>query len=316
MSVSNRSAKLAVVTLLLVSAGCAQQAPRFQVKPLSVAEEGAPLAQGRMLAGRGEHALAIDAYRKALRADPDNVGAYRGLAASYDAIGRFDLGGRYHELALAVAPRDPALREEMAGSLDRQGRRADAAMLRQEAAVSAMPDHGSTPVARGRVVTMDIVDVPLRTVSARLERISMAETALVTDGRSAPAPAPAPRSAQAAPAMRPAQTATAMRSASLSAAPAPLRVMNAVGVRGQAARMRGHLLRSGWATIETGDYARRVDQSRLIVPPAMRGDARKVVAALPFKVRVYASSQAGRMILVLGANAVRFDESLRGSRRS
>ena len=116
--------------------------------------------------------------------------------------------------------------------------------------------------------------------------------------------------------MRSAQAATAMRSASLPAAPAPLRVMNAVGVRGQAARMRGHLLRSGWATIETGDYARRVDQSRLIVPPAMRADARKVVAALPFKVRVYASPQAGRMVLVLGANAVRFDESLRGSRRS
>lgn len=298
MSTSNRSAKLAIALLLLASAGCAQQAPRFQATPVPAAEGGARLVQGRMLAGRGEHALAIDAYRKALRADPDNVNAYRGLAASYDAIGRFDLGGRYHELALAIAPRDPVLREEMAGSLDRQDRREDARILRQERTASAAiaPDPGPGPIARGRVVTMDIVTVPLRTATARLERISMTETVLVTDGR----PVPVPRSAQAAPAGR--------------AASAPLRVMNAVGIRGQAARMRNHLLRSGWAAIETGDHARRVDQSRLIAPPAMHADARKIVAALPFKVRLYTSSRAGRMILVLGANAVRFDDSLRGSR--
>ncbi len=310
-----------LVLMLLASTSCAREAPRLQARPLPVAEEGAPLAQGRMLAGRGEHALAIDAYRKALRANPDDVQAYRGLAASYDAIGRFDLGGRYHELALAIAPRDPALREDMALSLEHQDRRADADVLRREFVVpppseASGPAKSPEPIARGQVVTMDIVTVPAPPAPARLERVSMAETMLVTDGRPAPArPAPA-RSAVIGPV--PARSATdsvaqaPIRTASM---PAPLRVMNAVGRRGQAARMRGHLLRSGWAAVETGDYAQRVDQSRLIAPPALRGDAKKVLAALPFKVRVYTSPQAGRMILVLGANAVRFDETLRGNRR-
>ncbi|MBY8826482.1 LytR C-terminal domain-containing protein [Sphingomonas colocasiae] len=295
-----RSARLTIMMLLLAS--CAREAPRFQARALPTAEQGAPLAQGRMLAGRGEHALAIDAFRKAVRADPENVGAYRGLAASYDAIGRFDLGGRYHELALALAPRDPALREEMAQSLERQDRREDAAMLRRELAASATAE----PVARGQVVTMDIVDVPPRSMMARLERVSLAETVLVTDPRAlVQHPAPSGRSASApVPATPPARVATA-----------PLKVMNAVGRRGQAARMRGHLLRSGWPAVETGDYAERIEQSRLIAPPALRDDARKMIAALPFRVRVYTSPQAARMILVLGANAIRFDETLRKDRR-
>jgi tetratricopeptide (TPR) repeat protein len=293
-----RSTSLAIMMMLLAS--CAREAPRFQARALPTAEQGAPLAQGRMLAGRGEHALAIDAFRKAVRADPENVGAYRGLAASYDAIGRFDLGGRYHELALALAPRDPSLREEMAQSLERQDRREDAAALRLELAGS----DAAAPVARGRVVTMDIVDVPPKSMLARLERVSMAETLLVTDPRALarrPTPSERPAPASATPPAR--------------VAAAPLKVMNAVGRRGQAARMRGHLLRSGWPAVETGDYAERIEQSRLIAPPALRDDAHRMIAALPFRVRVYSSPQAARMILVLGANAIRFDETLRKDRR-
>jgi len=308
MTISMLPARLIVVTMLLAGTGCAREAPRFEARPLPLAEDGAPLAQGRMLAGRGEHALAIDAYRKALRADPDNVKAYRGLAASYDAIGRTDLGGRYHELALALSPRDPALREEMAQSLERQDRPQDAAVLRQEFPAETT---AAEPVARGKVVTMDIVDVPPRGMAARLERVSMGEVALITDGSRASGGAPAQP-----PASLPARAGSApMAAPQTQVAMAPLRVMNAVGRRGQAARMRGHLLRSGWAAVETGDSAQRVTQSRLIAPPAMRGDARRVVAALPFKVQLYTSPQAGRMVLLLGANSVRFDEKLRGAGR-
>jgi hypothetical protein len=291
------------------------------------ASDSAALTEARALASRGEHGLAIDAWRKAVRFAPEDAQAYRGLAASYDAIGRADLGGRYHELALALAPADPALREEMARSLDRQGRPADARELRQE--VAAAPAEAlaevaqAAMIARGQSVTMDIVDVPAPAPARvaqgiRLERVSLAETVLVTNGRRVAAPlAPPARSELAAALPRPRQNAQPISPAAIRvAAAAPLRVMNAVGRRGQAARMRGHLIKAGWSAVETGDYAQRMDISRVLAPPALRADALRLAASLPFRARVVTAPEARRVVLVLGANSVRFDRSLAPGRRS
>ena len=45
-------------------------------------------------------ALALEAYRKALREDPQSVGAMMGIATCYDRMGRFDLSRRHYEMAL------------------------------------------------------------------------------------------------------------------------------------------------------------------------------------------------------------------------
>jgi tetratricopeptide (TPR) repeat protein len=327
---ASRNATLALAMLALGSASCSSETAQLRVRPMPGASDSAALTEARALVSRGEHGLAIDAWRKAVRFAPEDAQAYRGLAASYDAIGRADLGGRYHELALALAPADPALREEMARSLDRQGRPADARALRQEVAVAPaeapVQVAQAVAVARGQSVTMDIVDVPASASASaparavqgiRLERVSLAETLLVTDGRRAAPTAPPARSELAAALPRPRQAVQPIAPAATRvAAAAPLRVMNAVGRRGQAARMRGHLLKAGWSAVETGDYARRMDLSRVIAPPALRADALRLAASLPFRARVVTAPEARRMVLVLGANSVRFDRSLAPGRRS
>ena len=52
------------------------------------------MSQGRVLFGRGEYALAIEEFRKAIRETPDSPEGYNALASSYDMIGRFDLASR------------------------------------------------------------------------------------------------------------------------------------------------------------------------------------------------------------------------------
>ncbi|MFL6725372.1 MAG: LytR C-terminal domain-containing protein [Sphingomicrobium sp.] len=132
-------AKFLCFAAVLGTAGCTADSGELKIRP--IADPSAKIRPGadRLADARGELALgnvglAAEAFRKALREQPDDVNAYAGLAACYDAMGRYDLSRQYYESALALAPRSPALLNALAASLDKQGLREAAAEVRAEVA--------------------------------------------------------------------------------------------------------------------------------------------------------------------------------------
>ncbi|WP_336957781.1 tetratricopeptide repeat protein [Sphingobium aquiterrae] len=98
------------------------------------------IAAGHALFRQGEYALAMDAYRKVLRVDPANADAYNGLAVSYAAMGRYDIGDRFFQLALSFAPTDARILRNFARCLEQQGRHDESrAMLARLDGTGAMP---------------------------------------------------------------------------------------------------------------------------------------------------------------------------------
>jgi len=277
-----------LLATFLIATGCARSGVEVRAVGSAPVPAAEALDQGRSLFARGEYALAVTAFRRAARFAPENPEAYQGLAASYEAIGRADLGSRYREVALAVAPADATA---------------------QGGATAAVPAQSET--VSGRSVTFDIAALPVRAATGgdraapgpRLERVSLGETLLITRAEAAPQPQYRGRSVTMTidpPAARPDRPA------------APLRVVNAVGRRGQAARMRAHLQKAGWAQAEVGDHDRHLALSRIVAPPGQRAEAARLSAALPFRTPIFTSSQAQRILLLLGANSVDFDQRLKG----
>src|SRR6185503_21242823 len=122
----------------LAAAGCAAEGEltiRPIADPSAKLRPGADrLADARAQLALGNVGLATEAFRKVIREQPDNVDAYAGLAACYDAMGRYDLARQNYEAALALAPRSPALLDALAVTLDKQGLREEAAQVRAEVA--------------------------------------------------------------------------------------------------------------------------------------------------------------------------------------
>jgi tetratricopeptide (TPR) repeat protein len=122
----------------LAAAGCAAEG-ELEIRPIAdpsaKLRPGADrLADARAQLALGNVGLATEAFRKVVREQPDNVDAYAGLAACYEAMGRYDLARRNYESALALAPRSPALLDALAVTLDKQGLREEAAQVRAEIA--------------------------------------------------------------------------------------------------------------------------------------------------------------------------------------
>ena len=123
----------------LAVAGCASGPGPVQVRAIanSASKLGAGserLAEARGQLVLGNVGLAIEGFHAALREQPDNVEAMRGLAACYDSMGRADLSRQYYEAALAVAPHNPASLTAFAASLEAQGKVRQATEVRSEAA--------------------------------------------------------------------------------------------------------------------------------------------------------------------------------------
>jgi hypothetical protein len=134
----NGGAKTFLVAASFAAASCAAS-NGVEVRP--IADPGSKLRAGidRLADSRGQLALgnvglALEGFRKAAREYPDNPEAFAGMAACYDAMGRYDLAQANYEAALALAPRNPVLLTALAGSLDRQGKRDAAADVRAEVA--------------------------------------------------------------------------------------------------------------------------------------------------------------------------------------
>lgn len=175
-------------SLAVLVAGCAQQGELkiTAVGTQAIQQAPADLAKAQLLLSRGEYALAIDAYRKAVRYDPGNAAAYNGLAIAYDQLGRHDLSRQNYELALAHAPLEAKYYRNLARSLERQG-------LKNEAArILAQLDSGGAAenVTRRKNVrslaqiasdeTAALANRVTGMIGPHLERLSMGEVLLET----------------------------------------------------------------------------------------------------------------------------------------
>ena len=112
----HRGGKIIGTAAMLSLAACGGEQGKLEIRPI-----GAPLTAGsktvpfRIAEARGQFALgnvglALEAFRIALREDPNSIDAMTGVAACYDRMARFDLSRRNYEAALAIAPGDATTR--------------------------------------------------------------------------------------------------------------------------------------------------------------------------------------------------------------
>jgi hypothetical protein len=115
------------------------QSAKLEIRPAekssSALASSADLKQAQAMLQRGEFALAIDSFRRALREKPDDADALNGLAVSYASLGRYDLSQGYFEMALAYAPTNLRIYRNLARSLESQGKAEEAAGILKEVAL-------------------------------------------------------------------------------------------------------------------------------------------------------------------------------------
>lgn len=231
-----RGGKFVGTVAMLSVAACGGQQGKLEIRsiatPLAAGQRPVPfrIAEARGQFALGNVALALEAFRMALREDPSSVDAMSGVAACYDRMARFDLSRRHYEAALAIAPADPKLLTAFAASLDLQGRSAEAASVRNEVAqrlalATATPARQTAAVVPMAVRRADAGTAARRapeqapTRAVRPTRLAERTAPAVTT----PAPARPVRIATAPPpASRPARTAAAAigRSVTISLPPA------------------------------------------------------------------------------------------------
>jgi Flp pilus assembly protein TadD len=124
----------------LLVAACTSDDGQLNIRAIAdplaaAAKRGSPMiVEGRGALALGNVGTALEAFRKALREQPDSIEALAGIAACYERMGRYDLSRANYEAALAIAPNNPILLNSFAASLQTQGRLAEATALRAEAA--------------------------------------------------------------------------------------------------------------------------------------------------------------------------------------
>ena len=320
--------RLAIVLASLLCAACgpASFEPRLAGNTdLSVGDPAELLRASREHFRLGNVALALQGFRRLARQEPANVRAHVGMAACYDRMGRFDLSRRYYEEAMALAPSDRNVRYNFAVSLRLQGLHAEARRAESEAAETVLAD----PALAGGSVTIDLP--PVETAArepagpkegAELVRLSFGEVALITVDAEAPArlrevaAAANPGITLAlapAPPARPAEPSKTAAKPALQAG--ELRILNGVGRRGLASRVRLWLDRQGVAGTSVGDASIRAPRSIIAYPEGDRARAAALASRLPFRAELRVKP-AGRMVLLLGRDALALDDGLRRGTRS
>ena len=273
------------------------------------------VAEGHSQLALGNVALALEAYRKALREDPKSVDAMMGIAVCYDKMGRFDLSRRHYEMALAVRPADTDIFALFAQSLELQGKRDEAARVKSELATrvvapeAAREAPGSVPVLPpppAPSVTVALapprsapVAVEHSTAPIRLERLSMGEVALIT------------RSEPRWEATTVTRTATSTTIQFEKKARPPVTLLNAARVQGLAARTRAYLSMRGFAGARIGDAPATRRQSAILYAPSEQRRAERLAAQFGFALERQPNARDG-VIVLLGRDAAH-DRSLRRS---
>lgn len=272
--------------LMLLALSCATScatAPSTMVQISPRAPGASASVRGQELYRRGEFALAADAFRRQVRDRPEAAEGYNGLAACYDMLGRFDLAGKYYQLALARAPLDGRIYRNMARSLTMQGRTAEGEAILAEwkaieggqIAVASLPDAAEPRTGPAAASTEEPAAVPAASAASR------------------PGPVPAfrPPAQSAGPATQP------------RARPAAIRVLNASGRRGLAGRVRRHLLDHGIASVQIGTAAEHWRETIIAYPAGQGRRALKLQQALPFRARAVQEPRASRIVVLLGETA-------------
>jgi hypothetical protein len=269
------------------------------------------VAEGNAQLALGNVGLAIEAYRKALRDQPDSVAAMTGLATCYDQMGRHDLSRRHYEMALAVAPANTDLYLLFAQSLEAQGQRDEAARVKTELAARVVAPEasrevpGSVPVLPpppAQRVTVALAPPPSapvaveRPAGVRLERLSMREVVLVTAAQPRWEVKTVARTA----------TSTTIR---FDKKPQPrVTLLNAARVQGLAARTRAYLAVRGFSGAKIGDAPTVRRQSAIVYGSADSRRAERLAAQFGFALERQ-EGNAG-VVILLGRDAAR-DAALR-----
>lgn len=314
-----QTAALPLLATAIAISSCSGSAIEVRSIKQTLAEGRQP-ANSRVAEGNGQLALgnvglAIEAYRKALREEPDSVEAMMGLATCYDRMGRADLSRRHYEMALAVEPSNTDVYSQFARSLDSQGQRDEAARVEAELAARVVAPEASREVPGSVPVlppppaqSMTVALAPPRSLpvaverpagnGVRLERISLREVALVT---------------------RPAQPQWQAKTVARTATSTTIRfdrkpqlavtLLNAARVQGLAARTRAYLTGRGFGSARIGDAPTVRRQSAILYSQADALPAERLAAQFGFALEKRAGSKPGVTIL-LGRDAAR-DSALR-----
>jgi len=299
----------------------------------TAATDASSVAAARLLAD-GNYGLAIEMYRRILVATPDDPAAVEGLALCYDRLRRYDLSDVYFQKALALAPRNDAFYRAYAASLTAQGRQEAAAlldvdmraMLASASVTPAAPPPPSQPVAAPPITApalasaaaVPVMPAPVVAAGPRLEQSAPGVVHLIL-----PPERSAGRGVALAPPLTPVPVPAPSRVASpkpmaTTSAPGALRntmVVNAAGRKGIAGRVQSYLAGRGWRPLDRGDSGMRIAVSRILYPPSGEATARRLARAVPFPTRLYATTQANRIQLLVGGNALRFVTKPGGGRR-
>jgi len=303
-------ATLSLAAVTLTSCGTEMVEVRSIKQPLAQGQQPANfrVAEGNAQLVLGNVGLAVEAYRKALREQPDSIGAMVGLATCYDRMGRTDLSRRHYEMALAVDPANTDLYSLFAQSLEAQGQRDEAARVRTELAARVVAPEasrvapGSVPVLPpppAQSVTVALapsrpapVAVERPVAGVRLERLSMREVALVTK--------PEPR--WEAKTVTRTATSTTIR---FERKPQPaVTLLNAARVHGLAARTRAYLAARGFASARIGDAPAVRKQSAILFDAADAPRAARIAAQFGFAMERREGVNGG-LVILLGRDAAR-----------
>ena len=308
-----RNADFAILSLaavVLTSCGTEMVEVRSIRQPLAQGRQPANfrLAEGNAQLLLGNVGLAVESYRKALREEPDSIGAMAGLATCYDRMGRTDLSRRYYEMAMAVDPANTDLYSLFAQSLEAQGQRDEAARVRTELAARVVAPEaprdapGSVPVLPpppAQNVTVALapsrpapVAVERPVAGLRLERLSMHEVALITQPQ---------RRWEARTVTRTATSTTIRFEKKMQPA---VTLLNAARVQGLAARTRAYLAARGFAAARIGDAPAIRRQSAILYAAADAPRAERIAAQFGFALERREGSHGG-LVILLGRDAAR-----------
>jgi hypothetical protein len=323
----NLASRAALIGLVVATSGCMSSAKQTALPEgtrFTAATDASSITAARLLAD-GNYGLAIETYRRILVATPDDPSAVEGLALCYDRLRRYDLSDVYFQKALALAPRNDAFYRAYAASLSAQGRSDAAAlldvdmraMLASASATPAAPPSPAQPVAPPPIAApalataapVPVAPAPVVAAGPRLEQLAPGVVHLILPPQrntvragilvplSVPAPAPAP------------SRVTSPKPVAATPAPGALRntmVVNAAGRKGIVGRVQSYLAGRGWRPLDRGDSGMHIVVSRILYPPSGEATARRLARAVPFPTRLYATSQANRIQLLVGGNALRF----------
>ncbi len=309
-------------TTLWLAAGlfvtaCAAPSDKIGIRPVGSANQARPaseqIAYARSQLALGSPALALEAFRKAVREQPDNPLAISGIADSYAAMGRNDLARRYYEAALALAPQDPQLLQAVSTpelsvhshaspSIESASPWLESTVMQSAQASVASPAPTATvtvklPPARPAraVVTSE--------VQPHLERLSPGEVALVTTAKPIWQAVVISRT-------RLSTTVRWLPIRSASSEPS-IRLLNAARRQGLAARTRHVLSNQGWRKLAIGDAPRVRATTVVFYPSGHEAAARKLAAQLDC--RAVGTTRGNAIVVFLGRDATRAKVRLAGA---